>query len=174
MSRLDTQQQDGFSMIEVLVTLLVLSIGLLGLAGLQGLSLTTNNTAYQSSLATTLAGDIVNRMRANRGAALARQYHQSSAGNLSNAEQTCGTTGCGAAAMASNDLFSWDMALANGLPNGRGVVCVHSTPNAIGTLLDPDNPQCDGNGTTYAIKVWWGQLDGNGIPTFSFATSHEP
>ncbi len=58
-------RQSGFSMIEVLVALLVLAIGLLGLAMLQGQGLKFNTHAYTRTQATTLAYDILDRMRAN-------------------------------------------------------------------------------------------------------------
>ena len=55
----------GFSMIEVLVTLLVLSIGLLGLAAMQVRSIKNTHSAYLRSQATYLAYDMLDRMRAN-------------------------------------------------------------------------------------------------------------
>ncbi len=59
------QRQYGFSLLEVLIALLVLSIGLLGLAGLQTLGLKFNMQSYQRTQAALLAYDIVDRMRAN-------------------------------------------------------------------------------------------------------------
>ncbi|HLE93281.1 MAG TPA: type IV pilus modification protein PilV, partial [Sulfuricaulis sp.] len=58
-------QHRGFSLIEVLVALLVLSIGLLGLAALQTTSLQYNTGSYFRTQATFLAYDIIDRMRAN-------------------------------------------------------------------------------------------------------------
>ena len=56
----------GITLIEVLVTVVVLAFGLLGLAGLQANSLRNNHSAYLRSQATYLATDIIDRMRANR------------------------------------------------------------------------------------------------------------
>jgi type IV pilus assembly protein PilV len=64
----------GFTLIETLVAVLVLSIGLLGIAALQLTSLQSNSTATQRSQATFLAYDIVDRMRANRRSAEAGDY----------------------------------------------------------------------------------------------------
>ena len=61
----------GFSLIEVLVALIVLAIGLLGLAQLQARGLKFNQDAYVRSQATTLAYEIIDRMRANRANASA-------------------------------------------------------------------------------------------------------
>ena len=60
----DTQR--GVGMIEVLITVLVLSIGLLGLAALQGFSLQGNQVSYQRTQATNIAYEIIDDMRANR------------------------------------------------------------------------------------------------------------
>ncbi len=64
----------GFTLIESLVALLIMSIGLLGVAALQLASLQANHGAFQRTQATFLAQDIVDRMRANRDAAVAGQY----------------------------------------------------------------------------------------------------
>ena len=64
----------GFTLIEALVALVVLSIGLLGVAALQLASLQANYGASQRTQATFLAQDIVDRMRANRDAAVAGDY----------------------------------------------------------------------------------------------------
>lgn len=64
----------GLTLVEVLVALLVLSIGLLGLAGLQMTVLRSNHSAYQRSQATLLAQDITERLQANRAAALDGAY----------------------------------------------------------------------------------------------------
>jgi len=64
----------GMTLVEVLVAVLVLSIGLLGLASLQMTVLRSNHSAYLRSQATLLAQDITERMLANRSAALAGKY----------------------------------------------------------------------------------------------------
>ena len=69
-----TNRQAGFSLIELLVAVLILSIGLLGVAGLQTRSLQMNRSASLHSQATYLSAEIVERMRANRDAALAGAY----------------------------------------------------------------------------------------------------
>ncbi|MBA3979680.1 MAG: type IV pilus modification protein PilV [Alcanivorax sp.] len=66
--------EQGFSLIEVLVALLILAIGLLGLAGMQTRSVQMNHSAHQSSQANYLAYDMLDRMRANRPSALNGDY----------------------------------------------------------------------------------------------------
>lgn len=55
----------GFSLIEVLVALLVLSVGLLGLALLQVQGMRYNSNSYQRTQATVLAYEIIDRIRTN-------------------------------------------------------------------------------------------------------------
>ena len=55
----------GFTLIEILITLLILSIGLLGLAGLQTKGLQYDQVAFMRSQAAIMADDIADRMRAN-------------------------------------------------------------------------------------------------------------
>ena len=65
----------GFSLIEVLVALVVLSVGLLGLAALQQNAVRFNHDAYLRSQATVLAYDIADRIRGNRQAATDGPYY---------------------------------------------------------------------------------------------------
>lgn len=64
----------GFTLIEIMVALLIFSIGLLGLAMLQATSLKFNNDSYMRTQATILAYDLIDRMRANKVAADAGNY----------------------------------------------------------------------------------------------------
>jgi len=59
-------RQRGVTLIEILITLLVLAVGLLGLAALQGLSLQTGQIAYQRSQAVNIAYEVADFARANR------------------------------------------------------------------------------------------------------------
>ena len=58
-------KSNGFTLIEVLISLVVLSLGLLGLAALQASSLRSNQGAYYRSQAAQFAYNIADRMRAN-------------------------------------------------------------------------------------------------------------
>lgn len=57
--------QRGFTLIEILVTVVLVSVGLLGVAALQLTTLRGNQDAYVRSQASVLAGDILDRMRVN-------------------------------------------------------------------------------------------------------------
>jgi type IV pilus assembly protein PilV len=116
----------GFSLIEVLVSLLVLSVALLGTAQLTAASLKSTNTAYYRSQATVLADDIFDRMRANIVAARAQDY-----------DIDAGPSGpviaAPAGSMASYDCTQWTAALADVLPEGQGTVDVD--PSGVATIV---------------------------------------
>ena len=143
------KSQSGFTLIEVLVSALILAIGLVGVAGLQAMSLKNNQSAYMRSQATALAYDLADRMRSNVAAANAGSYAPASATVRANCTST---TGCSAQHQAENDLSEWNTALAGNLPMGTGFVCIDSTPNDGSSAA---SPSCDGAGTQFAVKVWW-------------------
>jgi len=66
----------GFTLLETLIALLVLSFGLLGLAGLQLKTLQSSHVSYQRGLANIIAADAVERLWANMGAAAPRTAAQ--------------------------------------------------------------------------------------------------
>lgn len=143
------QRQAGFTLVEVLVSALLLSIGLVGLAGLQAAALMNNQSSFMRSQVTALAYDLADRMRANVPGANANAYDPATAAFVG----TCTTTvGCTAQQLAQNDLAEWNAEINAYLPMGQGWVCIDSTPDD-GTSAA--NPQCDGNGTQYTIKIWW-------------------
>ncbi len=108
-------QSSGFSLVEVLVSLLILAIGLLGLAGVQTRGVTSNYSALQRSQATLYAYDIVERMRANREIArLSSWPYQIDFGSNPDA---------GLPALVQQDLTGWLDSLDD-LPNGQGSVAM--------------------------------------------------
>lgn len=109
----------GFTLIEVLIAMLVLAVGLLGLAALQASSLRNAQSAYNRSIATELAYDMVDRMRANiPGKAT---YIIGPATQIVNCVNTIG---CTTAQMAKNDLYEWNLAVNTNLPSGASSVTV--------------------------------------------------
>lgn len=156
--------QGGFTLIEIMVAVIVLSIGLLGLAGLQVTSLRNDQSAFMRSQATILAYDIADRMRANGAAVLAGNYEFDSATDTPSAYSNCSTTtGCSVSEMAQNDLYAWNGAIDTVLPDGNGAVCRDSDPAAAG---------CDGAGSQYVITVSWTEV--NDGSTSTFQTSFQP
>jgi len=69
------QHQRGVGLIEVLIAVLVLSIGFLGIAALQAKSLSTNNSAMARSMAVVASYSIFDAMRADITKAKAGDYN---------------------------------------------------------------------------------------------------
>lgn len=113
-------RQRGFSLIEVLVALLVLSIGLVGLSGLQTNGLRSNHSALLRTQAAMLIGDIIERMRTNATAARSGDYDV--AWGTSVVAANC-TASCSNVQVAADDLEEWRFNVER-LPGGQSQVSV--------------------------------------------------
>ena len=127
------KQQRGFSLVEVLIALVIMSVGMLGIAGRFVQSMQAGRTSLFRHHAVTLAGDVADRIRANPRAGVAYAGF--------GADNGCVDTGndCNEAAMAANDIFLWDEQANDSLPNGTILV------NFNGATLPPE----------YTIRVDW-------------------
>lgn len=120
----------GFSLFEVLITVVVVSIGLLGLAGLQFAGLRASNQAQDHTIATHLAQDAIERIRANRIAG-AGAYNATitDAGRTS---QDC-SADCNPAQMVQYDLYQLSQMIAAAgtpvLPNA--LITIATNPNTV-------------------------------------------
>lgn len=157
------KHQSGVTLIEVLVTMLVLAIGLLGLAGLQAQGLQSNNRAYMRSQAAILAYDMADRMRGN----LSNYLNDYANIDGTEADPGCINTApvCTAAQIAQYDGWAWSTAARAALPLAQVAVCRDS---------DPTSAACDGAGNQMKITIVWdddrsGAVDANDpIFTLSF------
>ena len=102
----------GFSLLEVLIALVIMSVGMLGIAGLYVQGMQAGRTSLFRHHAVTLAGDVADRIRANPRAGSAY------AGPGSNRDCVATGAGCPDADMAANDIFSWHRQAQETLPNG--------------------------------------------------------
>lgn len=110
----------GVGLVEVMIALLVLSIGLLGVANLQLSGLRMTQEAYFHSQAAVLAQDIIDRMRANPSAAGDDAYLRSSFAEEEKAPSCAPVMLDGS--VAQQDLALWTQRLACALPAGDGTV----------------------------------------------------
>jgi len=133
----------GFTLLEVMVALLVMSIGLLGIAKMMVLSARANDSAYMRSQATALAYTILDAMRANRPSAIAQGYDTAV---VVPAAQACTVAApCTSGQTAQNDTFLWNQSLAAELPGGTGTVA---------TVTAPDTAT-GANNVTATVTVTW-------------------
>ncbi len=103
----------GFTLIEVLVALVVVSVGMLGVAGLYVHGMQAGRTAMFSHQAVVLAGDVADRIRANPRGGVAY------AGGGANNSCVASGVDCNEIQMAEHDIFSWQQQAQDFLPNGN-------------------------------------------------------
>ena len=116
MLRINRRHAYGFTLIEVLVSVIIFSIGLLGLASLHGFSIKENQEAYFYSQATLLAYEMGDRIKANS------DYWRTNIPENPNPESCiteCNslTNSCTAAELASSDYCYWEKNVAANLPS---------------------------------------------------------
>jgi len=114
------QRQAGFSLVEVLITLVIMSVGMLGIAGLYVQSMQAGRTSMFRHHAVTLAGDVADRIRANPTADIA---YTAPVGVDSGC--VLGGVDCSPVQMAGNDILLWKDQAASTLPGGD-VLIVHT------------------------------------------------
>jgi len=107
------RRQTGFSLIEVLITLVIMSVGMLGIAGLYVQSMQAGRTSMFRHHAVTLAGDVADRIRANPRAAADYTVDDGANNNC-----VLGGADCSPTEMAANDIFLWKAQAAESLPGG--------------------------------------------------------
>ncbi len=125
--------QVGTSLIEVLVSVVILSVGLLGVAGMQMSSLRSNQAAYERSISTILMSSIRERMAANRDAALGGAYDFAGGG-------ACAAPGVNS--LATRDLSEWITELqSDGMlgPTGCGSIACDAAGLCVVTLKWTDS-----------------------------------
>ncbi len=142
--------QAGFSLIEVLVTMVILMFGLLGIAGLLVSGVSNASGSEAMAKASQLAADMADRIRANPvvGVSATSEYITAWADNPPSSPAT----------IAQQDKKDWLEALAAQLPQGDGQITVDNAlrkvvitvrwSNCLGTLNDADRTTCTDNAAT--------------------------
>ena len=115
-SAISRRRVAGFTLIEVLISLIILSVGMLGIAGLYVHSMQAGRTSMLRHNAVTMAGDVADRIRANPIAGPAYA--------LAGANNNCVALNidCTAGQMAAHDIFLWNQQAATTMPNGAVAV----------------------------------------------------
>jgi type IV pilus assembly protein PilV len=131
---LNRKRTAGLTLVEILVTLLVTSIGLLGVAGLHAMSLRNNYDALMRSHASALAADIIDRMRANSAAV-------TEGGDYDDAELGADIALGEDPTQAAIDVNEWKTTLKTQLPDGDGAIAVDDATDIV------------------TIEVQWGERD---------------
>ena len=135
-------KQSGLTLIEVLVSVIVLSIGILGMLALQTTGMRTNQSSFYRTQAVVLAYDFIDRMRANPNGVVGG-FYDSVDSNSSPTAPGCMTTGCNAQDRATLDIAQWSEnfdANTGILPDGRGRVSVETDD-------------------TFTVNITWSETD---------------
>jgi len=156
-SRVGKFRQNGFGMLEFLVALLIFSIGMMGLIAAQLAGKKGSFDAAQRSVATGLAGDMLERLRANPGQV--ESYRNIPIGGegdrLPEPPNDCDTTACTASEMAAFDLWQWESLLLG--------ANVQDQWGSVGGLLSP-RACITGDGGLVTVAISW----------LGYATTGEP
>jgi type IV pilus assembly protein PilV len=120
MSRQSGSRARGFSIVEAMVALVVMSVGMLGIAGLYVSSLKAGRTAILRTQAVNLASDIADRIRANRIAQNAYDTAVVAPCSVPGGGATLAQTA--ARNLAATDTCQWRTTIQAILPQGTGVI----------------------------------------------------
>lgn len=116
----------GFTLLEVLVALFVLSLGLLGLAGLQTLGIKFNQQSYQRTQAVILAYDMFDRMRANPVGKAAGLYDDVPYTDEPS-DPACESKGCSVTERREADVHQWKQSVKQTLSEGKAKIETNTT-----------------------------------------------
>ena len=153
-----TKRQQGMTLLEALIALVVLSIGLLGMAALQARAMRYNHDALVRSEATALANDIMDRMRGrayNLTAAQAVTALDAYEGAAAGACTTVNVT-------AAVDIKCWRDAIQARLPGGATAIGTITQTAGTGTAADPTDD-------VFQIAITWFERQVNATTTQSFS-----
>lgn len=167
MMRLSPSKQRGFTLIEILVSLIILLVGLLGIAGLIARTNQAELESYQRVQALLLMQDMLDRINTNRH--VASCYSNGStgitAGTAVSSIATCATGSAAQQAVANADLAAWDTALKGGaeqdgtskvgaMIGARGCVTYETATDPLGVTYN-----------VYRVSVAWQGLAKTATPS---------
>lgn len=152
----------GFTMVEVLVSLLLICIGVLGVVAMQTRNIQYTQNSSQRNTAAMLANDLIEQIRSNRDAVLNNGGNVSTTSTYYKTPATvfpttgvaaCRTSsGCSADQMATDQMVLWARQVSNALPTdtflmtSSYVICVDSTPTT---------DACDNIGSAIKVQLAW-------------------
>lgn len=136
----------GFTLMEILISVLVLSVGLLGLASLQAAGLSANNSAYFRTQAIHLANDMADKIRANPVEVTTGTFNNVSAPVASPTDCSQGTN-CTTTEVAQHDIAEWYGSLASELPGATGTITRNAGTQVVTVSVMWDDARTGANGT---------------------------
>jgi type IV pilus assembly protein PilV len=138
--------QSGMTLLEILVTIVIISFGLLGVAGLQLAGIKNNDSAFRRTTATVLANDIIDRMRVNRKQMMSGSYD--TGGNFYDSTTSIATTD-----MAGKDMQDWVTSLTKRLPSAKGKIEAASAATTIKVTIQWNDQRATGGSNAQTLSV---------------------
>lgn len=141
----------GFTLLEVMVAMVIFSVGMLGLAGIQAIALQNNNTAYLRTIAMQQAYNMADLLRSSTDFdGFVDPAFNPVTTSLGAEPTSCiannDTTDCTATQMAQFDIYHWKNRLQQELPSGRGTVTKNADVFEIIIMWDEKHTGATGEG----------------------------
>jgi len=144
------QSVQAFTLIEVLISVLILSVGLLGASGLQLRGLDANRNAFFRTEATYLASDIADRIQVNK----TTTYSDVALTTTPAVVTDCTANNCSPTQMAAYDTAQWLCSINSINATNDSTYTACSNLNIVG-ILPSGKASMVKNGNEYAITVQW-------------------
>lgn len=125
---LGIKKSSGFTLLEVMISMVIFSVGMLGLAGIQAIALQNNTTAYMRTIAMQQSYNMADLLRssANFDGVVDSTFDSVSTSIGSDPTKDCiaddTATNCTTTELAVFDIFHWKTRMDKELPSGKGTV----------------------------------------------------
>lgn len=160
-ARSNRYYEHGVGLVEVLITLVLISIGFLAGARMQVEGMRFSQSSYHRSQAYFMASDIIDRMRANLAGVSAGAYDNIDT-NLTVNDPQCDINSCTAVQLAQHDIFEWRSYL---FPENNSIAVLPSSESnpAIGKIIAHGNSE-------FTVHIEWSNGDDVDKIDFAFMT----
>ena len=177
----ECRRQSGFTLVEVLVSVVILSVGVLGAVGMQAASLQSNKEVRYQVIAASIARELAEKMRGNHGVAVQTTATNNpylldttitGSSTFSAPSPNCYTASCPTGLnIAAWDIYDLQLRLQSALPSPRVRICLDATP-----FTNTGTPQwaCSNTGDVAVLKLSWNRANTKGETEFTSQTSSLP
>jgi len=164
-----TNTSNGFTLLEVMIAMVIFSIGLLGLAGIQAVAIQNNNSAYTRTVSMQLAYNMTDVLRASTDGTgnISTAYDSVSTAIPGTAPASCiqknggGAPNCSDTALASFEIYQWKKRIEKELASGLGSISKTGNVYTITIMWDDEHTGATGTacGTNSAVDLKCYALD---------------
>lgn len=161
----------GFTLMEVLVAIVILSVGVLGALGMQVGAIRMNREVRYQAMAVTLAKELAEKMRGNKDLALTAgnpyllaDVTLTPSSTISAPAADCYEGACTPVEIANWDMYDWQLRVNDTLPSPRIRICVDSDPFDGSGL---PRWACNNTGNVAVLKLAWNRAGTDGGTEFT-------